>query len=56
MDIANDVGELKGEAELFGEIEGARIAEAEDVRAGEADRAGDAIAIFAQAIEGRIGA
>src|SRR5262249_7109207 len=54
VNVANDVGELEGEAESFGEVERALVGEAEDVRAGEADGTGDAIAIFAEAIEGRI--
>ena len=54
VDVANDVGELEGEAEFFGEVESALIGEAEDVRAGEADGAGDAVAIFAEAVEGGV--
>ena len=30
VDITNDVGELKGEAQLFGEIEGPRVREADN--------------------------
>ena len=56
VDVADDVGQLKGQAEFFGEVERAGIVEAEDVGAGQADRSGDAIAVFAEAIEGRVGA
>src|SRR6266436_769247 len=52
--VANDVRQLKGEAEFFREIEGPRVAETEDVGTSEADCAGYAIAIFAQTVEGRI--
>src|SRR5579863_6415443 len=38
VNVANDVGELEGEAELFGEVDGA----------------GHAVAIFAEAIESRV--
>ena len=55
MDIANNIGELKCQAELFGKIECTRIAETEKMGTGETNRAGDAITIFAKAIEGRIG-
>jgi hypothetical protein len=41
VDVANDVGELEGEAEFLGEVERAWIGEAEDVGAGETDGAGD---------------
>jgi hypothetical protein len=34
VNVANDVGELEGEAEFFGEVESALIGEAEDVGAG----------------------
>ncbi len=53
--VANDVRQLKREAEPFSKVEGTRVAEAEYVRAGEADSAGYAIAIFAEALEGGIG-
>ena len=56
VNVTNDVGELEGQTELFGEVESSWVAEAEDVRAGEADSAGDAVAIFAETVEGGIGA
>jgi len=37
VNVANDIGEPKGEAEFFGQVERAGILEAENVRAGEAD-------------------
>src|SRR5262249_7525568 len=55
-DIANDVGKLEGKAEFFGEIEGTRIAEAENVRASEANGAGHAVAILLEARKGGVGA
>src|SRR5205823_1421657 len=51
VDVADDVGELEGEAKLFGKVEGAGIAETEDVRAGKTDGPGDAVAVFAQTVE-----
>ena len=55
VNVANDVGELEGQAEFFGEIECFRIAELKDMRAGKADGARNPVAIFAEAVEGRIG-
>src|SRR6267378_8602882 len=49
--IANDVGQLKGQAKLFGEVEGALVAETKNVSAGETDRASNAIAVLAEAVE-----
>src|SRR2546427_9541871 len=54
-DIAQDVGQLKCEAQLFGQIQGARVAKAKDVKAGEPDRAGDPVAVLAQMVEGGVG-
>src|SRR6266478_183527 len=53
--VTDDVGELEGEAEVFREVQGARIAEAEDVSAGKTYRAGHAIAVFAETFERWIG-
>src|SRR5262249_50538468 len=55
-EVADDVGELKGKAKLFGEIERARIAEAENMRAGKADGPSYAVAVFLEAREGSVGA
>ena len=55
MDIANDIGELKGQAQFFREIDGARILETKDVGAGESYGARYPVAIFFQAFEGGIG-
>src|SRR5262249_17478001 len=52
--IADDIRELEREAEFFSKVERAGILEAENVSAGEADSAGDAIAIFAKAVKGWI--
>src|SRR5260221_14787895 len=46
--IANDVGQLKGQAELFREVQGALVAETENVSASQTDRAGNAIAVFTE--------
>ena len=54
MDVAKDVGELKRKAKFLGEVESAGIGKAEDVRAGQANRACYAIAVFAETIEGRV--
>ena len=47
--------ELERQAKFLGEVQSAGIVESEDVRAGKADSAGDAIAIFTKAVERRIG-
>ena len=52
--VANDVRQLKGKAQLFRQVQGTRVAEAKHVRAGESNRAGYTIAIFAEAVEGRV--
>ncbi len=54
VNVANDVRQLKGEAELFCQVQGPSVAEAEHVRASDSHRAGHAITVFAEAIEGRI--
>src|SRR5207302_5748802 len=54
MDITNDVGELEGEAEFFGKIEGAGVTKTEHVRAGQTYCSGHAITVFAETVEGRI--
>ncbi len=52
--VAYDIRQLKSEAKLFRQIQGAGVLRTEHVRAGKADGAGDAITIFLEAIEGRI--
>src|SRR2546425_11190607 len=54
-DIAQDVGQLKCEAQLFTSLACARVAKAKDVKAGEPDRAGDPVAVLAQMVEGGVG-
>jgi len=53
--VADDVGELERQAQLFREIQCARVPETENMRAGEADRAGHSITVFAQPVESGIG-
>ena len=51
-DVAEDVGELEGDAGVFGEGFGARIGVAKDADADEAHNGGDVVAITAQVFEG----
>ena len=53
-DIADDVGELKREAQTLSQIGRFGIVKAENMQASEADGSGNAIAIFRQAIERRV--
>src|SRR6202050_1321967 len=53
--IAQDIRQLKGDAETFGEVGGAVIAKAKDVDAREPHGAGDAVAILPQTVERWIG-
>ncbi len=55
MDITNDVSELKRQTKFLGKVECAGIAIAKNVRAGKTDSSRDTVAIFAQAVEGRVG-
>ena len=54
MDVANDIRQLKRQAQFFRQFQRARIAETENVRARQANRAGHAVTIFAQALERRV--
>ena len=49
--VANDIGQLKRDAQFFGQVRRVRIVKSEHVQAREAHRPGHAIAIFAQAVE-----
>ena len=53
--VANDIRQLKCEAQPFGEIGIARIAETENVQARQANGSRDAIAILGKLVERRIG-
>ncbi len=51
-DVAEDVGELEGVAEVFGESGSLRILTAEDADGDEADGGGDAVTVAAEVVEG----
>ena len=53
--VAENVGELEGEAEVIGQLESARIGKTEDADAALADDAGDTMTIEAQIVEGAVG-
>ncbi len=50
-DIANNIRQLKGDAELLGEFGRGAIFETEYVQTGESNGAGYAVAVFAKAFE-----
>ena len=52
--VANDIGQLKREAQPFGQIGRFRIAESKNVQARQPHGPGHAIAIFRKAVERRI--
>ena len=54
-DVAQDVGELEGDAGFFGEFFGARVGVAKDADADEADDGGNVVAVAAQVFEGGVG-
>jgi hypothetical protein len=51
-DIAEDIGELEGDAAFFGEESGAGVGEFEDMDDGEADDTGDEVAVAVEVVEG----
>src|SRR5438067_1205824 len=55
LDVAENVGELEGDAGLFGEGFGARIGVAEDADADEANNRSDEIAVAIEVLEGFVG-
>ena len=55
LDVAQDVGELEGDAGLFGEFFGARVGVAEDADADQADDRGDEVAVAVEIVEGCVG-
>ena len=50
-DVANDVGELEGEAEIVGVLQGAPVFVAEDLGGEQADHAGHPVAVEVQRLE-----
>ena len=53
--VANDIRQLKREAQPFGEIGIARVAKTEDVQAGEPHRSRHAVAVLRKLVESRVG-